>query len=86
MGGIVHGAKNVGHGNLGQFWNPFANEGTLGVVVLRLLHWVVDAHCINACYTRLHLELGIVNARLKIQELLGQMVDPPLATAATNDG
>ena len=60
------------------FWHPAAYELALGVLIHRLLDGVIDAQCINARRSRLHLHLWVVNAWLKIDKELGQMVSRSL--------
>ena len=47
-------------------------------MVLGLLDRIVNAHRIDPRDPRLHLKLGVVNPRLKIEELAGQMVHASL--------
>ena len=62
----------------GEFRHPFADEVPFRIVVLSLLDGIVNAHRVDPGDPGLHLELGEVNARLKVEELPGQMLHPRL--------
>ena len=55
-----------------KFWHPFQDKRTVGIVIQRLLHRVVDTDRVDACHACLHLHLRVVNARLKVEEQRAQ--------------
>jgi hypothetical protein len=58
---------------LRQLGHPTTNKNALGVLILRLLRWRVDAKGIDRGRSALHLHLTPVDTRLKIEELPSQM-------------
>lgn len=50
----------------GKLRYPGANEVAVGILIRRLLYWVINAQRVNARGTRLHLRLGEVNTWLVV--------------------
>ena len=59
-----------------QLGHPQAHKFALTVVLNTVLHWVVHANCIGSRGARLHLKLRVVNSRLVVQKIFGQMINP----------
>lgn len=60
-------------GKCGEFWQPLAGKGAVGVVFQRIAHRIIYAYDMHAGSTCLHLKLGVVDAGFIVQEKLGKV-------------